>query len=473
MNGNLAIKHAKISAFQLAMITVAYVASIRALASMATYGFSTIFYYIVAAGLFLLPQALVSAELATAWPERGGVYIWVKKALGARWGFLAIWMQFLSNIISLPAYLSFVATVAAYVFMPEMADNKYFLITFILIVLWGSTLISFSGMKIAGWINTFGAFTGTFAPVAVLLILGTVWMLTGHNSQIVFSAKTFFPQFDALSMKDIVFLAGLLFSFTGMETSGAHALDVKDTCKNYPRGIFLAAILVSLVGFSSLSIAIVVPKEQLNIVSGIMQAFTIMLNNFHLDWAVSLLALLIVLGAIGAFNASVIGPSKGLFGAASGGEIPPIFTKTNQHGMPINMLLFQAIIITIFTTLFLFMPSVASSYWLIMGIVIIVYLGMYVLLFISGIILRYKFPKDNRPYKVPGGNLGMWLMAGLGLASTIFGIIISFFPPSQLNVGSVFRYEAILLTGVFGFIALGLLIYRLRKPHWIVELSEK
>jgi amino acid transporter len=169
----------------------------------------------------------------------------------------------------------------------------------------------------------------------------------------------------------------------------------------------------------------------------------------------------------------VIGPSKGLFGSASGGEIPPILTKVNKHNMPINMLFFQAIIITILTALFLFMPSVASSYWIIMGMVSIVYLGMYVLLFISGIILRYKHPHVDRPYKIPGGNIGMWLVAGMGSISAIFGIIISFLPPSQLNVGSIFRYEFILLTGAFGFILLGMIIYKLRKPHWVVELSEK
>lgn len=473
MNEKNVVKHAKISAFQLAMITVAYVASIRALASMATYGFSSIFYYIVAACLFLLPSALVSAELATAWPERGGVYVWVKKALGARFGFLAIWMQFLSNIISLPAYLSFVATVAAYIFMPELANNKYFLISFILVVWWGSTILSFSGMKTSGWINTFGAFTGTFVPVIILLVLGLIWLIFGHASQIEFSTKTFFPQLSALNINDIVFLAGLLFSFTGMEISAAHALDVKETRKNYPKGVFLAALLVAFVGLSSISIAIVVPKNQLNIVAGIMQAFTIFLNNFHLGWAVRLIALLVVLGAIGSLNASVIGPSKGLFGSASGGEIPPILTKTNKYNMPINMLLFQAIVITILTALFLFMPTVSSSYWLIMGMVFIVYLGMYILLFISGIVLRYKFPNSERPYKIPGGNFGMWLMSGIGLASTTFGIIISFLPPSQLNIGNTLRYEIILLTGAIGFIILGLLIYAFRKPHWVVELSEE
>lgn len=470
MKKPLTINRAKISAFQLAMITVAYVASIRVLASMATYGFSAIFYYVLAAIFFLVPSSLISAELAATWPERGGVYVWVKKALGARWGFLAIWMQFSSNLVFLPAYLSFVATVAAYIFMPELVNNKYFLISFILAVLWGATFCSFLGMKTSGLINTFGVFIGTFIPVAILLVLGIIWVITGHDSQIKFSTQTFFPQFNTLDVSSIVFLAGLLYSFTGMETSGAHALDVKDVRKNYPKAIFLAAILVALLGISSLSIAIVVPNDELNIVAGIMQAYTIFLHNFNLGWAIRILALLIVIGAIGSLNSCIIGPCKGLLGAALSGEIPPILTKVNKQGMPINILLFKAIIVTCITALFLFMPSVASSYWLIMSVVTIVYLVMYILLFVSGIVLRYKYPHADRPYKIIGGNFGMWLLGTMGLISTIFGIIVSFFPPAQLIVGSILRYELVLLTGVFGFLILGMLIYKLRKPHWIIKL---
>jgi hypothetical protein len=61
----------------------------------------------------------------------------------------------------------------------------------------------------------------------------------------------------------------------------------------------------------------------------------------------------------------------------------------------------------------------------------------------------------------------MWLLGLMGLISTVFGIIVSFFPPAQLIVGSVFRYELVLLIGVFGFLILGMLIYKLRKPHWV------
>ncbi len=34
-----------------------------------------------------LPVALLAAELATAMPEEGGYYVWVRRSLGEFWGF--------------------------------------------------------------------------------------------------------------------------------------------------------------------------------------------------------------------------------------------------------------------------------------------------------------------------------------------------------------------------------------------------
>ncbi|MCK4608480.1 MAG: amino acid permease, partial [Gammaproteobacteria bacterium] len=355
----------RISAFQLAMITVAYVASIRVLPTLAEYGASCLFYYILGALMFLVPSALISAELATAWPGRGGVYVWVREALGGRWGFLAIWLQFLSCIVSLPVFLSFAAATFAYIFMPQLANNPYFLIGFILVVFWAATFVSFLGMRTAGWINTFAAFAAVFIPVVLILVLGASWLIMGEPSQVSLTAKSFIPDFSHSSMNHLAFLAGLLFSFTGMESSGPHALDLENTQRDYPKAIFLAAILVGFVGFGALSIAIVVPQQQLSLVAGVMQAFTVFFTKFHMAWAVPAIAFLVSIGGVAAVNSSIIGPSKGLFGSASEGEIPPILTKLNKHGMPVNMFIFQGILVSIISLLFLYSPTVSSSYWLI------------------------------------------------------------------------------------------------------------
>ena len=57
--------------------------------------------------LFLVPTALVAAELATGW--KGGVYVWVREAFGNRWGFQAIWLQWIQNVVWYPTQLAFIA----------------------------------------------------------------------------------------------------------------------------------------------------------------------------------------------------------------------------------------------------------------------------------------------------------------------------------------------------------------------------
>ncbi|MCB1116770.1 MAG: amino acid permease, partial [Chlamydiia bacterium] len=81
-----------ISVFVLAMLNVSIMASLRNLPLVAELGYKMIFFFAVVAFAFLIPCALVSAELATGWSKSGGIYVWVREALGDRWGFFSIWM---------------------------------------------------------------------------------------------------------------------------------------------------------------------------------------------------------------------------------------------------------------------------------------------------------------------------------------------------------------------------------------------
>jgi amino acid transporter len=57
-------------------------------------------YIAFATVLFLIPAALVSAELRSAFGARAGaVYTWVGEAFGGRWGFVAIWLQWIQNVV--------------------------------------------------------------------------------------------------------------------------------------------------------------------------------------------------------------------------------------------------------------------------------------------------------------------------------------------------------------------------------------
>ena len=129
----------------LALVLLAAMDSIRNLPTSATFGWSAIFFYAITVLTYLVPVALCSAELATT--VGGGMYRWVREALGSRWGFLAVWCDWSENIVWFPTVLVFLATTAAYVINPDLAENKAFLVPVMLVIFWAVTLSSLSGSQ--------------------------------------------------------------------------------------------------------------------------------------------------------------------------------------------------------------------------------------------------------------------------------------------------------------------------------------
>lgn len=134
--------------------------------------------------------------------------------------------------------------------------------------------------------------------------------------------------------------------------------------------------------------------------------------------------------------------------ASRDGSLPKFLAKTNKDNVPTTILLLQGVIFSILSLAFLFMPSVNSAFWLLTDVTAILALFVYVFMFSAAIYLRFKYPDVKRSFKIPGGKLGMILVAGVGLISTVFAIIIGFFPPSQIPVGNLFKYEFLLIAGV-------------------------
>jgi putative glutamate/gamma-aminobutyrate antiporter len=453
-----------LTASMIALINVAAVCNIKNFPLLAEYGLSIVFFLILSAIFFFLPVSLVSAELASGWPERG-VYSWVKLALGARFGFLAIWLQWISNVIWYPTILSFIAGTFAYMIDPSLASNTRYTMVVILVAFWSATFINFLGMRISGWISSLTALFGTIVPIALIILLGALWSFGDNPIEIHFSWPALLP--DLASFNQLVLLSGLLLGLAGMEMSAVHARDVKNPQRDYPKAILLSATLILIFSaLGALAIAAIVPVKQIELASGGMEAFSFLFDSFNMSWATPVIAFVTTIGALGMMSTWIVGPSRGLFATAEDGDLPPLFHRVNKRGMPISILIAQAIIVTILSLVFLFMPSVNSSYWALVALASILYQIMYVLMFISAIVLRHKSPETPRPYRIPFGDAGLWITSILGILGSIFGLIFGFFPPSQFSTGKLIYFESFLIGGSAVFCLAPLLIFHFRKPSW-------
>jgi putative glutamate/gamma-aminobutyrate antiporter len=436
----------KISFFSLVILIIAAIDSIRNLPAAALFGSSMIFFFIFSALVFLIPTAFIAAELSSIFPEKGGVYHWVRTAFGEKWAMLAIWLQWINTMAWYPTILSFIAGTAAYLINPELAQNKAYLVSFILIVFWGLTLINLKGLYISALLNNICAMIGTILPMIFLITLGIIWVCKGQPLQIHLDRDHLIPSLSQST--NWISLIAIMASFLGMELSGVHVNDIREPQRNFPRAVLLATFFIfTTMVLGSLAIAFVLPEKDINLVSGVMQVFSNFFEVFGIQALTPVLTLIIVVGSIGSITNWLISPAKGLMHAAEFGFLPRFFTYKNKAGVASHILLAQAILVSLFCLIFLLVPSVNAFYWFLTALSTELYMIMYILMFCSAVKLHYAYVNRPKTFKIPGKHWGMWITALLGLFGCTTTIIVSFFPPGNVDIGSSARYLSMICIG--------------------------
>lgn len=463
-----------ISTTQLALMTAAAIISLRGLPMMAQEELTMFFYIFFATFLFLIPAALVGAELGSAFADRGGgVYTWVKEAFNRPMGFTAIFLQWIQNVVWYPTVLGFAAAAVAYMIgKPELAQNGVFVGVFAIVMYWFATWITLKGTSVISRITSQGFLLGTVLPGIVIIVMAIIWLaeknpiafehIPDSVNQIVNTAGNhahprFFPHMTGMS--DIAFLAGILLLFAGVEVHAVHAPELKNPQKQFPAAMFLAALIsFGLFTLGALAVAIVTPYNQINLQDGLLVTFTQLFDHYHIGWLTNIISLLIAFGALAGVMSWISGPSRGLLWTAHDGELPEFLKKTNKNGVQIHILLIQGCLVTVLSSLYIVMSNVSVAFFLLSALTIGLYLIMYMLMYASGIKLRYTQPDLQRSYRVPGGNTGMWIIAGIGFLAVLFSFIVTFFPPSQLPVGSPAFYTGLVITGTVIFVGIPIII---------------
>ncbi len=451
----------------LALMTVSSVASLRPAPTMAVYGLACVFLYVLPAIVFLIPTALVSAELASGWS--GGVYRWVSEGISPNMGFAAAWHQFAMTIFYYPTLLSFVASTLAYVINPDLASNGVYTAVVIIVVYWLGVMLALrGGIGVIAKLASSGVLIGTLIPGALLVILGVAYLLQGNSSAAPMDADHLLPAWTGIA--SIVLIVSNFGAYSGMEMNAVHVNELEKPSSQFPRAMFLAVILVLLILIlPPLAISWVVPAEDVSLTAGIMQAFSAILGHFSMGWLTPIIGLAIVIASLAGFMTWLSGPSRSLLLVAKdGGYLPPFFQRTNKAGVQENILVVQGGVTTVLAVLFALVPAVSNAYWIFMTITTSVYLLLYLSLFVAAYRLRKLQPDHPRGYRAPA----LPLLCGVGFVSSLAAILISFVPPSQFGDGGAGAFVAIVGGGI---LLLGLLIpwalIKFRKPTWRVPDS--
>lgn len=459
-----------ISMMTMTVMIITTIVSLRGLASQAEFGWASIFYYLFAAVFFLIPFALVCAELASTFTKKGGIFRWCGEAFGGRWGFTAMFLEWATIIVWFPSVLIFGAVALAYSLRPEtfdnsLANNKWYTLAVLLVVYWLSTLNSFRGIKSSALVSKWGGIIGTIIPGIVLIILGGIWWIKGEKIEM--AGSSFLP--DLSSISNLVLAASIFLFYAGMEMQAVHVNNMTNPRKQFPKAIFLSSIFIVFIFIvATLAIAVAVPREDISLTQSLLVAYNTLWASIGLSWMGEVMAVMVAIGVIGQVAVIIAGPSTGMLQVGKAGYLPPKLQETNKHDIQVPIILLQGVVVTILSLAIVVLPSVETAYQMVTQMATINYLMMCIIIYGSFIYLRKKYPVHVLPrgYKVPGGEGVAWFVAIFGIVGVLLALGLSFVPPDQIATGSPAVYVGILIAGAIVFLGIPLLVYQMRKPDW-------
>lgn len=434
----------KIKLTQLILISLSAIVGLKSLPLFAEVGMSLIFFLGLSTIFFFIPISLVIAELSSAWPNSGGCYYWIKKAYGEYVAFLVIWAYWIESIIWFPTMLIFIVAMFGHAINPiyqGLENNQMFFIFGIICTFWTLTFINFYGIKLSAKFSAVGVLIGTILPIILIISFGVAWIIKGEHSNIEFKINNILP---ILNLNNLVFFSGILLGISGIEIISFYIKDVESPEKNIAKAVIISSffiIIIYLIG--SISVAIVVPKNELSFASGVIQALKIFFTKIKLEFITPLIALFLLLGSLSGMNTWIIGPAKGLFEAANDNFLPTFFKKVNKEDVPTNVLIIQATIGSIISIIFFkYINSVNGFIWIFVCLSFQFASILYIMIFFSAIKLRYDYPNIQRPYKAPA----IKLLSYLGIIICSFTFFISYVQPANIETTEKIYYFTLLIT---------------------------
>ncbi|WP_297818569.1 APC family permease [uncultured Lactobacillus sp.] len=466
-----------ISILALTLMNVTIIAGIGNDVQQAFYGLSSVTYFAIGAICFFIPTALVAAELASGWSNRGGIFRWVGEGLGKGWALtclLILWFQTMINFgMGMPSYA---ATIMFYTPMYDKAvqfaqhpQHEVLIMTGFIILYWVLTFIATKGVKAFSSVAKYGVLIGTFIPLALMIILTIVWLCQGHQPAIPMTPKGLIPKWNGMST--LALAAGVFFSYTGIDMNAAHIKQLKHPEKDFTKAMFISMILVFLIFVvGTVIIAMIVPEKQINVIYTLNTVFRTLGATIGMPWLYMVLVWAGLCNVLASVITNMAGPSFMLGQAGGSGFLPHWFQEKNKHEMPAHLMYTQIAGMTIIAYLVKLLPNVEGFVIMLTQTITVLYLFYYILMFTTFLKLRYDQPNRPRAFKVPGGKFGAWLVAGLGLISSIFGIVLAIYPPAQVKaeVGSPVTYISVILILVAVILGICFVMYQLSKHHnWV------
>lgn len=347
-----------------------------------------------------LPVALMVGELSSAIPAEGGFYVWVKRALGPFWGFQEAWLSLAASAFDMAIYPTLFVIYLSELLPALKVGHRGVLLGLLMIAV--CALWNIAGAKAVGD-SSLWLFFVLLSPFAIL----SFWALA-HPSQAAYPSVS-------LNRKDLVgAVLVAMWNYMGWDNASTIAGEVENPQRTYPMAMALAVAIVAL----SYAIPIAAMSRS-GIASGVWEtgAWADLAGRVVAPWLKMAIVIGGAISSFGMFNSLVMSYSRLPLVLAEDGYLPKAFTWiTKSTGAPWVAIMFCAIG---------WAACLGIGFERLVTLDILLYGGSLLLEFAALIALRINAPELDRPYRVPLGSAGPWIVAAGPALMIVLAVLYS------------------------------------------------
>ena len=433
----------------------------------ASIGPTSIFWTVVIIILFFIPYGLITSELGAAYPDDGGIYSWVQRAFGRKWGTRVSWWYWVNVALWVPSvYVIFASTVTA-IFFPDTTPSLWVQILVALVLIWINYWVNSRTLEVGSWVANVGA----GITMVITLILAVVAIVYGvhHGSATQWTAGTMLPGKDAFPAVALA-LPIIIYNFLGFELMSSASGEMRNPKRDVPRTILVAGILIGVFYLiATVAMQIIAPAEDISLTSGLIDVLRTGLGS---SVTATVVLTILGIGALYCFFAVLIpwtiGANLAAKEASQRGDLPKAFGITHpRRQTPTGAALMTALVGTAITLIYgvlswLTQGSIDTVFWNLFYLSSAIFLVPYIVLMLVFLKLRKVDPNASRPYKVPGPSWWIHALAWVPLVMLVCSVIFFILNPFQFD----WSWTAPVLIGFVVAIVIGEILV-VKAPQWI------
>lgn len=446
----------------LTLITVSAILLLDTVAASASVGVSSLFWWAFLGLTFFVPYGLMNAEMGTTYPEKGGIYAWVREAFGGRWASRITWSYWINNLLWTPSVFILFSSIFNQLFGLALGLGAQMAMGIGL--LWLAVAVNIVSLDIGKWVPNIGAAIKIL--VFLILIGGAFAYVAEHGTANEITWSTLTPSMD----DSLVYLSTIIYGMLGFELMCANPDEIESPTKNVPRAILLSGfIIITMYALGTFAVLAAIPVDDINLVEGLVDTLYLF---FGTSEAGRSFAFALGIGVLFTFFSNAvtwcIGCNRAAAEAAIEGELPKFLAiEHKRFRTPLGAALTTGVIGSAVILLYGGLSgSNEELFWSLFACSAVIFLLPYAAMVLAFARMRRKDPQRPRPYRLPLPDVVAIPVAAYCALVVLISASLLMYEP-----GTGFDWPV--TTGVLVVFAIGEITIRLSEKQLVDDIEEQ